>query len=115
MEGDLCGIEAIRDASSGKEYIPSASIIFNSDSETILSKEYNSSAVEADKSILGIGRSAFTSSCSASAVNIYRPTDITLRRDILGSHFDILVDGRGKTFECFGIDLTAKLGLNGCF
>ena len=93
--------------SSGKEYIASASIILSSDSETTDSREYNPSGVEADKSILGIGRSASTSSCNASNVTRVLNSWDTLRWDILSGDFNILVDCRGEIFKSFCIDLTA--------
>jgi len=57
---------ASRAASSGKEYMASASILFSSVSLTIASSEYNPSGVVADKSMVGIGRSALISSFKAS-------------------------------------------------
>jgi hypothetical protein len=98
---------ASRVVSSGKEYIASASIMLSSDSETIDSNEYNPSGVEADKSILGIGRSALTSSCKASNVNPEMNGEHTLRWDILSRDLDILVNRRGEILESFCIYLTA--------
>ena len=58
----MCGIAAILEASSGRAYIDSASIMLSSASETIESSEYKPWGVVADRSILGMGRSASTSS-----------------------------------------------------
>ena len=59
---------ASRDSSSGRAYIASASIIVSSEFETIALREYNPAGVEADKSIVGIGRSALISSINAAMI-----------------------------------------------